>query len=358
MWNSGTKKSQDLKYILAWASGIPWLINWRNKNRLLVLTYHGIYDGLRKPEILPATFVHVDDMVSQLSYIKRRYHIISPDDLLTFLELGSHLPKHAALITFDDGYESFYRLGDPVLRSLGIRALVFIPTLYVERHEPFWFDLMWFFIKYAGADKITWLSNALGLEYSKQHQSTFSTLCLSKMKRMPLKFRDEIMTEIKQLMSAESEKYSTSLRQFYPMSDKQLKKLSDQGTTFGGHTHTHTILSTLPDSLAEGEILENKNRLEALISRPCWFFAYPNGGLSDFNEKHKKILRRVEYKAAFSLTQRRSLIHEDPMDISRIHAAPEDTLRSLTFRCTGITPFINQLKAITPHPSLTITLAN
>jgi len=280
--------------------------------------------------------------------VRRRYQLITPDDLLATVEKGSHLPSHAALITFDDGYENFYRLAEPVLRSLGIRALIFIPTRYVEQHEPFWFDLMWFFIKYADADKITWLSNALGLEYSNQHQSTFSALCLTKMKRMPVKFRDEIMTEIKQLMSDESEKHSTTFRLFYPMSDKQLRKLSDQGTTFGGHTHTHTILSILPESTAQSEINENKRKLETLLNRPCLFFAYPNGGKGDFNEKHKKLLRQAGYKAAFSLTQKRSLVRADSMEISRVHIAPEDTLKSLAFRCTGITPFINQLKTITP----------
>jgi len=275
-------------------------------------------------------------MVMQLKFIKRRYRIITPDDLLSSLDKGNPLPQHAALITFDDGYESFYRLARPVLKSLRIQTVVFIPSRYVEQNEPFWFDLVWFFIKHPNNDRINWLASALSLEYTNHNQSTLSALCLDKMKQMIPEYRDEIITEIEERLSSASGKYSITFRLFYPMTTKQLKELSANGTALGGHTHTHTILSALSKDQAEKEIIDNKNVLESITGKQCSFFAYPNGGAGDFNEAHKDMLKKSGYKAAFSLTQRRSSIHEDTMNISRFHVAPEDTIRSLAFRCTGI----------------------
>jgi hypothetical protein len=331
------------KYTLAKASGIPWLVNWSNRNRLLVLTYHGIYDGSHKMGSLPDTFIHVDDMARQLRAIKQRYRVIDPDELLTTLEAGTSLPPNAVLLTFDDGYESFYRLAAPVLDSLGVRALVFIPTHYIEHHKPFWFDVAWLFIKRSLPDQLVWLMDALGGECSNINRSVYSALLIDKMKRMLPESRGEIMDNMKHIMSVESENYTLN-RLFYPIRNEQMKELADRGTTFGGHTHTHTILTVIPDSLAKREILENKNRLEKLLSRPCHFFAYPNGGEKDFNETHKMMLRRAGYKAAFSLTQKRSLIYEDAMDICRIHVAPEDTVTSLMFHCTGTMSVVERIR--------------
>jgi peptidoglycan/xylan/chitin deacetylase (PgdA/CDA1 family) len=332
------------KYFLANLTGIPRLVNWLNRNRLLVLTYHGIYDGPKQPDTMPDTFIHVDDMVMQLKFIKKKYLIITPDDLLSFLDKARVLPPHAALITFDDGYESFYRLAEPILRSMEIKTVVFIPTRYVEQHEPFWFDLMWLFLKSAYSDNITWLSNALALEYRNKQQSILPALCLNKMKNMVPEHRDKIVAKIKQLISPVSEEYSEIFNLFFPMSGKQIKALSKQGITFGGHTHTHTILSALSKDQAQKEIITNREMLESLTGKQCLFFAYPNGGAGDFNEAHKDMLKQSGYKIAFSLTQKRSSIQEDTMNISRFHVAPEDTSKSLHFRCCGIKPYIFKIR--------------
>lgn len=331
------------KYRLANASGIPWLVNWCNRNRLLVLTYHGIYDGPHQKDILPDTFVHVDDMVNQLRAIKHKYHVIDSDDLFSIIKSSSSLPQNTALITFDDGYESFYRLAAPVLDSLELKALVFIPTYYIERQKPFWFDLAWLYIKQSQPEQIIWLLDAFGLEYHKINGSISPSLLINKMKKMLPEARGEIIDKMENNMSVTSESNGLN-KLFYPMRSEQVRELAERGTTFGGHTHTHTILTVMPDSLAESEILENKNKLEDLLLRPCHFFAYPNGGHEDYNDTHKMIVKRVGYQAAFSLTQRRSFVFEDIMNISRINVVPEDTVTSLLFRCTGAMSIVTLLR--------------
>jgi peptidoglycan/xylan/chitin deacetylase (PgdA/CDA1 family) len=332
------------KYIIAQSAVIPSFINWMNRDRLLVLTYHGIYDGPRKNGALPETFVHIQNMAKQLNFIKKRYRVIDAEELVTSLDTRYRLPPHAALITFDDGYESFYRLAYPALKSLGIRAIVFISSEYVEYRKPFWFDLVWLFLKHSSYEKIAWLCKILGVKDRLLARSELSSLCLERMKRMQPEPRDAIMSEISEMMSTKSSTFFSLKQLFYAMSGEQLKKLATSGTSFGGHTHSHSILSALPASLAKKEVVQNKKSLETIINIPCELFAYPNGDTRDFTNEHKTILRSAGYKGAFSLTQKRCLIHDDPMDISRINVSTEDTLRSLTFRCTGINPIIDRIR--------------
>lgn len=328
--------SVELKYVLACASGIPWVMNWMNQNRPLILTYHGIFDDERRCDILPNTFVHIDEMVAQLRFVKKRYRIIHPDEFLSFIYTGKKLPPQTALVTFDDAYESFCQLAEPALRDLGIQALVFVPTWYVENQEPLWFDIMWLYLTFSQDRDLEWLGTLLDLRFERARKNNFKTSCMNKMKKKPPDERGYILKEIKKRVTITSERWDAVVPMFYPMKEEEIRQMSNLGVSFGGHTHTHTILTAMTDEMAENEIHENKRKLETILNKSCPFFAYPNGGEGDFNIAHKEILRRGGYIAAFSLTQKRSLPMNDTMDISRINVAPEDSPQSLAFRCTGI----------------------
>jgi peptidoglycan/xylan/chitin deacetylase (PgdA/CDA1 family) len=336
----------QFKYKIANATGIPQLVNWFNRRKLLVLTYHGIYDGSQKKQ-MPSTFVHINDMVAQLKEIKKKYCITTPNELLKHLENGTPLPYHSAVITFDDGYESFARLAEPALNSLGIKAIVFIPTKYVEEQRPFWFDLFWLFAKQFTADNIDDFLKVFN-EVGQQNQSVRQTLAkfMNKMKRMQPNNRDEIVADIIISMKDKLKNNSNILEHFYCMDAKTIKKLSDSGTIFGGHTHTHTILTALSNSEAEKEIRLNKKKIEKLLGVPCNFFAYPNGSKTDFNNNHKKTLISEGYKVSFSLTHGRSNVSYDTMEIARINVVPEDSVKSLLFRCAGMASIMNKVKSI------------
>jgi len=324
------------KYLLARLSGIPWILNWLNRSRLLVLAYHGIYDGPKQPGSLPDTFVHVSDMEAQLKEIKRRYRVIDPEDLLQCLEAKSSLPPYAALITFDDGYESFFRLALPVLRSLGIKSVVFVATKYTEDQKPFYFDLAWFFMQRCSKATINWVKGMVGIEGDGLSASAQLRSILNRMKRMLPQPRDDLAKEMEKAVYSEIADAEGFLKLFRAMNQNQLKRVAAEGTTLGGHTHTHTIMTVMPPDMAELEVLENKRRLESALRGKCHFFAYPNGGEGDYNNGHKRLVRNAGYEAAFTLKQRRSSPLTDPMDISRINVVPEDTRESLGIHCSGI----------------------
>jgi len=322
---------RDLKYLVAQCTGIPAFLNSVMRNRLLVVTYHGIYDGPRNKRLLPATFVHIDDMVDQLDFIKRKYHIITPENLQEALENKKDLPPHAALITFDDGYENFARLAFPVFQRMQIKPIVFVATEYVESGNPFWFDLAWLSLQHIKVNVIREMIKEMHLRNNTEPSDTIVSF-LAALKRMKPEARDRIVHDVASYFQPNAQE---ELKIFRSMESDQIQNLSEAGVSFGGHTHTHTILTALSPTETEKEILLNKKLIENITRKPCVFFAYPNGGKEDFHHVHKDILKQAGYKAAFSLTQKRSSIRDDTMDISRIHVAPEDTIYSLNFRLSG-----------------------
>lgn len=332
------------KYRVVSASGLPQLLNWSHRKRPLVLAFHGIFDGPKKLGVYPPTFIHVDDLNEKLIYIKKKYHVLSPQQFLIHIDQNSPFPKHSVLVTFDDGYENYMRLAVPLLQQHNIKSIVFIPSKYIEENKPFWYDVIWLFFKYGQERYKLEIMDMMKIS-NLSYGISLVNQALSKLKRMLPQQRDNILEKVMERLPLEKSNFKAILKCSYPMTLTELKNLlKSEGTTFGGHTHTHTILTVLSDNNAEQEIRENKKRLEEYVGEPCHFFAYPNGGAEDFNDFHEGLLKKMGYKAAFSLRQQRSLVHRNVMNISRINVVPEDSVESLAFRCTGITKYTRFLK--------------
>lgn len=63
----------------------------------------------------------------------------------------------------------------------------------------------------------------------------------------------------------------------------------------GGHGLNHLSLTSLSESLAEHEIIEDKHNLEKLINKNISIFAYPYG---DYNDDIANLLKNAGYKVA------------------------------------------------------------
>ncbi len=68
----------------------------------------------------------------QMQYLKDNgYRVISPMDLLNFLQYRTQIPKRAVLITIDDGFRSAFEIAWPILRQFDFPATLFVYTDYV-----------------------------------------------------------------------------------------------------------------------------------------------------------------------------------------------------------------------------------
>lgn len=95
-------------------------------NRVAVLTYHHIDPEASAFTITPETFKQ-----HLLALKVNHYHVISMQDFIEFQDGRRSLPSDAVVITFDDGYESFYRYAYPILKEQNMVATNFIIVSYL-----------------------------------------------------------------------------------------------------------------------------------------------------------------------------------------------------------------------------------
>src|SRR5206468_10385466 len=81
------------------------------------------------------------------------------------------------------------------------------------------------------------------------------------------------------------------------------------GFSIGAHTVTHPILSRLAPAQAWEEIQGSKAAIEKALGEPVSAFAYPNGGVGDYNDTVKELVHAAGFSCA--VTTRRGLNDSD-----------------------------------------------
>jgi len=103
-----------------------------------ILSYHQFGVGKKSTCISPDIFNQ------QMKYLKDNgYRVITPADLLDFLEYRRQIPRKSVLITIDDGYRAIYDIAWPILKKYKFPATLFVYTNYVgiSKKALSWNDL-------------------------------------------------------------------------------------------------------------------------------------------------------------------------------------------------------------------------
>jgi peptidoglycan/xylan/chitin deacetylase (PgdA/CDA1 family) len=87
------------------------------------LVYHGLIDTADRFSTTPENFK------DQMFALKRAgYETVKVDDFIAFMKGERQLPEKSFLLTFDDGRVDSYEKADPVLKTLGWSAVMFVAT--------------------------------------------------------------------------------------------------------------------------------------------------------------------------------------------------------------------------------------
>lgn len=109
--------------VVLWQMGLFRL----NTEGVRILMYHKF--STSETDFLTVTTTQFEE---QLNYLQTNdYQFISLQQLLDFYIDKKPLPRHPVLLTFDDAYVSQLELAYPILKKMGAKATVFVPTAYV-----------------------------------------------------------------------------------------------------------------------------------------------------------------------------------------------------------------------------------
>lgn len=85
-----------------------------------------------------------------------------------------------------------------------------------------------------------------------------------------------------------------------PMTWEGARALVAAGHNIGGHTINHVRLSQVDEVTAHREIADDKARLESILNITIGDFAFPFGGVGDYNQELSKLSHRSDYKFIYS----------------------------------------------------------
>ncbi len=98
-----------------------------------ILLYHKFNDPKS-----PSTSIDTDLFRAQLQYLKDNdYNVISPEELIKFLNKEGPIPQKAVLITIDDGYRTVFTEAFPILKEFGYPFTVFLYMEAVGRYPDY-----------------------------------------------------------------------------------------------------------------------------------------------------------------------------------------------------------------------------
>jgi len=266
-----------------------WL--WRRlvPDRLMVVNYHRILDPKEDFHedrgLLDATLANFR---WQMQLLSEETAVLNTEQAYAFLKGGrSSGRRPQVMITFDDGYVDNFTNAFPILKELGLSAVFFIPTAYVETTRRFWWDRVARLVN-AGW---RWDGEVAAQENSAQAKRRLYDF----LKGLPAEQRDSLLDE------GERQKGITrETNERVVMNWEEIKTLVENGREIGAHSHSHRNLARLSPDALKMELSEAKRILEEQLGRAITTMSYPFGGRPDVTDQVKLAVREAGYDMAFS----------------------------------------------------------
>ena len=233
----------------------------------------------------------------QMRWLKKHCHIIGPEQYLEAIRKPART-RLPVLVTFDDGYRDYHDNAYPILDELGIPSIVFLATSFIGTERLIWTDAVSWAFRTTRCGKVNppWATHETWSLHDTQMRSWATSAAKNYLKDIPDVTRLSMLTRLYQLLDVTPDN-SDAGRQM--LTWDEVRKTTGY-TNYGGHTHTHPILSQLPADAADEEIRLCRDRILAETGQAPRYFAYPNGRAQDFTATTQASLRRHGFELGFS----------------------------------------------------------
>jgi peptidoglycan/xylan/chitin deacetylase (PgdA/CDA1 family) len=278
---------------------------------LAVITYHGVLPPSHKP-IDPGfdgSLITAETFRQQLRLLKKKYNIISPEEMRGWSQNGGELPPRAVLLTCDDGFLNNLTEMVPILQDEGLRCLFFVTGASVgEQRTMLWYEELLLAFMRAPSGNFKICSDAIeisGVLGEREQRRALWWNAVKRLSQVDAEPRERFLREVHPHFGLEQSlqfflnTYPETQRHFCLLTRPELQQLAASGMTIGAHTVTHPILAQLPPDLAWTEIAESRTRLESALGRRVWAFAYPFGDAASVTPRVVAMTKQLGFDVAF-----------------------------------------------------------
>jgi peptidoglycan/xylan/chitin deacetylase (PgdA/CDA1 family) len=225
--------------------------------------------------------------------------------------------RDLCIVTFDDGYRDVYRYAYPLLKRMGIPAIVYLPTAFIGTKRRFNHDRLFHLVREAKQRRLRLYFTALPgpaltlLEPILAERKTLSAALDDFIGEYPSSVLVEVIEALEQELGGGAELLP---EQGDLMDWDEVRRMARDGFVFGAHTLGHTVLTLEPQEVVEREILESKLAIEREVGVPVRDFAYCNGWYSD---EIIRVLRAHGFRSGVTTEDVPNRIGGDPFTLKR-----------------------------------------
>jgi peptidoglycan/xylan/chitin deacetylase (PgdA/CDA1 family) len=336
------KFSVGIKSIVAsflYSSGILRLnLSRVSKNTFIVVMYHRIVPAQEAEKIVqPGMYVDPITFRTHVEFLQKYFAIIPIAYLSCQGEAAfrNSNDKPRCILTFDDGWYDFYEYAFPILKENNIPATVFLPTNFMGTNRLFWTDRLAFLLTQRESSerspsKAPSPSNAL-ISQLDTMQGNYEAK-LEKSIEILKSLRDEEIEEVLSELSSRWNVDPTPQNRAF-LSWEEIKEMHQSGLiTFGSHTASHKVLTTLTDNEIQEELIKSRDKLisENIVDTSFIPFCYPNG---NFNDKIARMVKEAGYTVAVTTKNGWNNAESDPFTLRRIGIHQDMTSTKAMFGC-------------------------
>ena len=268
---------------------------WK-RHPCIVLTFHRIVDdGEKYLNKSPVVNHRVQDFRKEIGYLKEYFRILGIDEMVDRVKEGSGFKSPSILITFDDGYRDNYVLAYPALKRYGIPATIYLTTGLIGGMERTWPDKIEFALLETREESLQlpgiWDKRTVSIRSAREKEQVHEMIT-AQLKELTNSERLSILNNIFSSLKIEMKSMNSGKRRMM-LQWEEVREMGENNISFGCHTNSHPILSSMPLDEAKKEILVSKEILERRVGEEVKHFAFPNGRDQDFSEDLREYCKEI-----------------------------------------------------------------
>ena len=253
--------------------------NYFTKNRLTVFCYHDVSNNPKEFSDKYDLNIPPNIFEYQINFINRNFNVISPDDLL-----ANKIPEYAALITFDDGFRSYFSTAVPILEKYNLSSTNFL-NMAPLKGEISWSGLL----TYLCENRNDFYDHVADSSESNLNEKPLYLYCSREIVNSYLEIKGETFR-------SEVEKYVGDFA-----TQKDLESVSSNNLVFfGNHLYNHDVALLLTDDELLESYRKNEDELKKYPNSRS-LFAFPFGQPDTcFSKRQIELLIKNGAKKLFS----------------------------------------------------------
>ena len=274
---------------LAAGMGLPRLIHAQlYRKQLSILMYHAV---VRQPPPVPHwCFLDEDSFRSQICYIKEHFRVLPLGEAINQLKKDA-LEVPTVVVTFDDGFQNNYEVAFPILAKYDCPATIFLSTKFIDSDQIPWFARLDMALGLTAVPSLFWNGTRLDISTMKQKSQASSVLRQRLKTHHPYSI-DGLVLEICRTLEVDTDEKFERGSPYHMLRTEAIREMvRSRLIRFGGHTHSHAILSRLSTAEQKQEIEGSIKLVEQYTGQPCDSFAYPNGTAEDYDRSSVDLLK-------------------------------------------------------------------